>query len=108
MAKRESTRRIFVLDGLRMPRVWTHGPQWKRSFGVREVPLVDLLAPGEREKFDLESHPKLLRPVLTWSFEEDLRELIQEEIRPGVYAEWSDPFEAMGLQQKGSRRRCRE
>lgn len=80
-----------MLDGLRMPRVWMHGPKWMRSFGVREVLLVDILPDRMRPYFD----PK--RKGLTWSFEDDIRELITEEIRPGLVAQWSDPLERIGL-----------
>lgn len=91
MAWRSATghRRIYVLDGLRTSRVWMHGPRWRSSFGVREVPLVDLLHPP------CVSNTK--RKVLTWSFEDDIRELMLDEIRPGVFAQWSDPFERIGL-----------
>lgn len=98
-AKRESHRRIYVLDGLRMPRVWMHGPKWRRLFDVREVLLVDLLPPSLDRYFD----PR--RKALTWSFEDDIRELIQDEIRPGVYAQWSDPLERIGLSRSTRKRR---
>jgi hypothetical protein len=35
-------------------------------------------------------HPRG-KKVLVFSFEDDLRELMFEEIRPGVYAQWSGP-----------------
>lgn len=68
-------RRIFNDDHLPMPRVFMHGPRWRRHFNVQ---AVSVWGHGSR---------------LVFSFEEDVRERVQEEIRPGVYAEWSDPRE---------------
>lgn len=82
---------MYSIDGLRVPRAWFHGPKWKRLCGVREVPIADLV-PAEQ----LTWHPRG-KKILVFSFEEDLRELMFEEIRPGVYADWSDPREQLGL-----------
>jgi hypothetical protein len=80
--------RVFVFDGLRMPRVWMHGRRWKRHFGVRAVPLVDV-APGAAP------YHRVGKTLLVYTFEEDIRELVLlgRELRPGVYAQWWDPRE---------------
>lgn len=82
------TRRIlpvYVLEPTRI-RVWFKGPKWKRLCGVREVPIADIVPadqigwhrPGKR--------------VLVFSIEEEIRERVLEEIRPGVYSMWTDPI----------------
>jgi len=82
--RRESTRRMYSFDGLISVRCFMRGPKWKRTFGVREVPIAEVApesAPYHRPE----------RKLLIFSLEEDVRELVfvgREEIRPGVYAEW--------------------
>jgi hypothetical protein len=72
-------RRLWNADHLPMPRVFMIGPRWRRHFGVK-------------------SEPRAFRSSkLTFTFEPDVRELVLDEIRPGVYAQWSDPFERLGL-----------
>lgn len=84
--------RLFSLDRLRI-RVWMWGPRWRSSFGVRRV-LLSEIAP--------ESAP-YHRPGKTLSvftLEDDVRERICDEIRPGVYAQWSDPRDTFGRIEK--------
>lgn len=80
-------RRLFSLDRLRV-RVWMWGPRWRRAFGVREVPLTEI-APES-----VPYHPRARgKTLLVFSLEDEVRERVLEEIRPGVYAQWSDPRE---------------
>lgn len=85
----ERTRPVFPMDRMQ-PRVrlWMHGPKWRRHFGVLELPVPSESAgyhrPGKR--------------LLFVDLEPDVRELVclNLELRPGVYAQWSDPMEALG------------
>lgn len=80
------TLRLYHLDGLKTPRCWMWGPQWKRHFQVRARRIAEV-APASAKYF------RTGATVLVFSFEDDIRELVLEEIRPGVYAQWSDPRE---------------
>jgi hypothetical protein len=82
--KRESTRRMWSLDGLLMPRVYMRGPKWRRSFGVREVPIAEIDP-------DAACFHRPGRKLLMFSLEDDVRELLLiglDELRPGVFAQW--------------------
>lgn len=68
-------KRLFCFDELPMVRVWMTGPHWRQRFGVHQQRVVEGKA------------------VLVFSFEEDVRELVLVELRPGVYAQWADPRE---------------
>jgi hypothetical protein len=72
--RRRGIRHLYQCDRLQHARVWMTGPHWRKCFGVQRA-----------------------MTVLLFSFEEDVRELVLEEIRPGVYAQWSDPRERFGL-----------
>lgn len=70
-------RRHVLLNGwiwcrLPMPRVWLHGPRWRRFLVSQE------------------------RGCIEYDFAGDVRELVLEELRFNVYAEWSDPRERWG------------
>lgn len=73
--KRRPRRRPRVLcgratyDQLPMPRVWAFGSQLRQFL----MPIGDTRA--------------------GYSFEDDVRERVLEEVRPGVVAMWSDPRE---------------
>lgn len=77
---------LWSFDELPRARVWMTGPHWRRLFGVQQVPLVDVAPDSAR-------FHRPGKQVLLFTFEDDVRELVLEEIRPGVYAEWSDPRE---------------
>jgi hypothetical protein len=87
---RRGTRRMWSLDQLPMARTFMTGPRWRSSFGVLEVPIVELDPDAAR-------FHRPGRKLLMFSLEEDVRELLLEEIRPGVFAAWSDPRERLGL-----------
>jgi hypothetical protein len=72
--------RLFLRDILPMPRVFLHGPRWRRLFDVREL-LID-------DEFGV-------RRVWVYDLEADVRERVCEEVRPDVFAEWSDPRERL-------------
>jgi hypothetical protein len=74
-----SARRLWNDDNLPMPRAFMIGPKWRRHFGVR----------SERRAF--------ASTKLTFTFEDDVRELVLEQLRPGTVAEWSDPLEWLGV-----------
>lgn len=82
--RRTGHRRLYSLDHLPMVRVWMHGRRWRRHFGVREVPIAEF-APSSAP------YHRPGKKLLVFSLEDDVRELVLEELRPGVYAEWSDP-----------------
>lgn len=71
-------RRLFNDDNLPMPRCFLHGPKWRRHFEIVT----------QRRAF--------CRGRLIFTFEPDVRELVRkgfnepEELRPGVFAEWSE------------------
>ena len=80
---------MWSLDRLPMARAFFTGPKWRRHFDVREIPIADVDPEAAR----------LHRPgrkLLMFTFEEDVRELVQlgagtfrgEELRPGVFAQW--------------------
>lgn len=73
-----------------MPRAFMYGPRWRRHFDVREVPVADVDPVAAK-------YHRPGRTLLVFTFEPDVRELLQLEIRPGVFAEWSDPREQIGL-----------
>lgn len=76
--------RLYSADRLRV-RVWMWGPRWRSAFGVTRVPIAE---------FDPRVAP-LFRPgtkLSVFTLEEDVRERVLDEIRPGVYAMWSDPW----------------
>lgn len=84
--KRETTRRMWSLDRLPMPRAFMRGPKWRRLFGVEERPIADV-AP------DQASWHRPGRKLLMFTLEDDVRELIlpeENQIRPGVLPEWLD------------------
>lgn len=81
-------RRVWCRDGLWMPRIWMWGPRWMRYFNVQLVPIATF-APHRAGK-----------KLLVVTLEDDLRELMFQEIRPGVYADWSDPREQLGLTER--------
>jgi hypothetical protein len=86
-------RRVWSLDGLRV-RFWMSGPRWMQHFGVRVVPIADVVPA------DQVSWHRAGKRILLVSLEADVRELVradQDEIRPGVRAEWSDPYEQFGV-----------
>ena len=79
------------IDELPMPRAWMHGPRWQSHFGVTQRPIADVDPPWASRcragrKF-----------VLVFTFEDEVRERVLEEIRPGVFAQWSAPLERLGL-----------
>jgi hypothetical protein len=73
-------RRLCCLDNLPMLRVFLHGPRWRARFGVRK------------------SHGTWGPLIVT--LEDDVRERVCEELRPGVCAQWSDPRERLAYTQK--------
>lgn len=86
ISRMRALRHIYSVDDLPMPRAFMHGPKWRRHFEVQAVPIA-VLSPA------LASFHRPGRTVLTFSFETDVRELVLEQLRPGVFAEWSDPRE---------------
>jgi hypothetical protein len=88
--RRASTRRMWSLDDLSMPRAYMRGPRWRSMFNVREVPIADIDPQAAQ-------YHRPGRKLLMFSLEADVHELVQEEIRPGVFAEWSDPYERLPL-----------
>lgn len=83
--KRETTRRMWSIDHLTMPRCWMHGPRWRTHFDVKQIPIADLVSKEEARWH------RPGRKLLVFSLEDDIRELLYagaDEIRPGVYAEW--------------------
>lgn len=64
---------------LPLARMWLCGPKWRRGFEVE----------AQKRSFR--------KSRLVVSFEADIRERICEELRPGVVAQWSDPYERFGL-----------
>lgn len=82
--RRTHSIKIWTLDRLPSLRVYMHGPQWRRHFNVRHVPIVDVDPSGV--------HPP---GKMLWIFElwEDVQERIcrtGDLIRPGIFAEWSE------------------
>jgi hypothetical protein len=73
-------RRMACLAPLPNIRVFLHGPRWRRTFDVKEVATA--LPRGGP-----------VRLVLLYDFEADVRELVLDELRPDVFAMWSDPRE---------------
>jgi hypothetical protein len=80
---RRSLRRMWSLDQLSMPRAFFTGPKWKRLCGVEERPIADVLP-------EAATYHRPGRKLLLFSLEDDVRERVLEELRPGVYAEWTD------------------
>jgi hypothetical protein len=88
--RRLSTRRMWSLDRLPLPRAYFRGPMWKRLCGVHETPIADIDADAA----------KLHRPgrkLLIFSFEDEVRERVLQPVRHDVVAGWSDPREQLGL-----------
>jgi hypothetical protein len=85
--RRPSRRRILRLYCLEptLVRAWFYGPKWKRLCGVREVPISDVV-PADQVGW----HRKGKR-LLVFSHEDEIRERVLDEIRPGVFAMWTDP-----------------
>lgn len=88
--RRRGTRRMWSLDRLPLVRTFMTGRRWRSTFGVREIPIVQL--DPEAAKFHRPG-----RKLLIFSIEEDVREMVtrgglgaREELRPGVFAEWSE------------------
>ena len=73
----KGTRRVWSPDRLPMPRALFHGPKWRRRCDVYLLGSVT--------------------PKLVFSFEDEVRERVLEQLRPGVFAMWSDPFEQLGI-----------
>lgn len=67
--------RLWSLDALPMVRAFMYGPRWKKHFGVA-FKFVAFPADGR---------------VLAFTLEDEIRERVLDEIRPGVIAQWSDP-----------------
>lgn len=87
-------RRVCVRDPLPLARVWMRGPKWQRAFHVQHLAIAEA-APA--------SAPYHRPAAKRWwyDFEDDVRELVcRDEIRPGVSAEWGDPFEQFGIRRK--------
>jgi hypothetical protein len=76
-----------------MARVFMYGPKWRRHFKVIEVPIADVDAATAQYYQPRSNRAKLLM----FTLEDDVRELVTEEVRPGVTAQWSDPRERLGL-----------
>lgn len=87
-----ATRRLWSIDGLLMASVWMYGPRWRRHFAVVETPIVEL--DPEAAKYHRPG-----RKLLTFTLEDDVRELIMDPINPALdrVAMWSDPRERLGL-----------
>src|SRR5688572_10839193 len=83
--------RIWSIDDLPMPRAWFHGPKWKPLCGVTQRPIAEVNPPwANRVRANR-------RFVLVFTFEEEVRERVLEQLAPGVFAMWSDPREQLGL-----------
>jgi hypothetical protein len=78
------TRRIWSYDHLPMPRAFMHGPHWRRYFDVRRNVRARGQEPVAQELEDA---------MLVFTFEDDVRERVLDEVRPGVVSQWSDPLE---------------
>lgn len=83
-------RRLWTNDRLTMPRVLMVGPRWRSHFGVRAVPIAEFnpAAVGYHAR---------TKKVLVFTLEDDVRERVLDEIRPGVAAMWSEPREQVGV-----------
>lgn len=77
--------RVYCLEPTRV-RVWFYGPKWKRLCGVREVPIADVVPPEQV------AWHRAGKRILVFSIEEEIRERVLEEIRPGVFSMWTDPI----------------
>lgn len=87
--KKRSIRRLYSTDGLGV-HVFMTGPRWRSHFQIREVPIADVVPPDQ-----ISWHPRG-KKILMFSLEDECRERMCEEIRPGVFAMWSDPYERWG------------
>jgi len=94
-------RRLFPVNHLPMPRVWLQGPKWRRLFDVKNVPIAEIDRLAAR-------YHRPGRKVLTYDFAEDVRELVCEQIRFDVFAEWCDPREILSRAKVQGRRRLSE
>ena len=85
-SRRRALRRMWSTDNLSMPRAFFSGPRWKRLCGVQEIPIaaIDPIAA---------TYHRPGRKLLVFTFEEEIRERICEQLRFNVYAQWSDPRE---------------
>jgi hypothetical protein len=82
--------RVRVTDPLPLARVWMRGPRWKRAFGLQHLAYSHVNPPSAE-------HQNPTDKMFWWyDFEDDVRELVLEELRPGVVAQWSDPRERIG------------
>jgi hypothetical protein len=90
VSRRRRLRKLHSLDNLPALRCFLHGPKWRRHFGITETPIAEIDPNAAR-------FHRPGRKLLLFTLEADVRERIQEEIRPGVYAEWSDPRERLPL-----------
>lgn len=82
--RRRSVRRMWSSDELPMPRAFFRGPRWKRLCDVREVPIAEIDPVAAK-------YHRPGRKLLIFTFEDEVRERICEQLRFDVYAQWSDP-----------------
>lgn len=76
------TRDVYCLARLPLASVFFCGPRWRELFGLQLAAVA--LGRGAAK-------------VLIFDFEHDVRERVCLELRPDVFAEWSDPREQLGL-----------
>jgi hypothetical protein len=86
-----NVRRCWCVD--RLPRVRTLmlGPRWRQAFGVEQRPIAEINPPWAMQ---VRADRKW---VLVFTLEDEVRERVLEEIRPGIFAQWSDPREWLGV-----------
>lgn len=85
-------RQICSADDLPILRTLICGPDWRKGFEVRRRRASEIWPHVGRVR-----SRRARKTVLAFTFEQDIRERICEELRPGVYAQWSDPYEWLGL-----------
>jgi hypothetical protein len=81
----------------------------------RQLDLLAVLHAPVRELASSARHTRLpllrvwmrgrSRRYLTWSVDEEVRERVLDELRPGVVAQWSDPLERLGIRPRMAKRR---
>jgi hypothetical protein len=81
---------MWSFDHLPMPRAFFKGPKWKRLCDVSERLIADV------DPFAAQYH-RPGRKLLMFTLEDDVRERACEQLRPNVFAQWSDPREQLGL-----------
>jgi hypothetical protein len=86
--RRDRPRRLAVLETLPMPRVFLRGPRWQKHFNVQRRPIADV------HPWSAESR-RPGKTLFVYSFLDDVRERVLEQLRHDVYAEWSDPREGL-------------